>query len=484
MEGCGPCDSVKLKRTSFKSIEDKTKPPPGKVWVGDSIELRIPSAEKGFLHIMRYVCKGSGVKKSMGMLGLTASDCIMTEDQLRAEVRPDHGEILILRLDNLPGQKSKAVHDYHAGKQTDMEFSAPHCHEGASPAEVSFMHDVPKTLACQKQAPDLSGERHFYQAWKTVEMGCNSLGVLTTVDGVEMIRSPLMVYLGLSKPPRYLQLGFGAAVKAYISLETGRSKYEDHAYPGSYAGPHDDTKSDKYCAIWNGDKYIATALGNVTADEREVMARTQRDHPSHQPFGRGAEVRIEEITADCTTPFDNLTEKHPIQSKLDAEKMAVLALAEEAARLSALFKPVLWTPSAPWPDQPFTIGLLDGTPHEGDTGWFIEKLDPSLLHLRIDKVFGGYGHHIGTSRTVDGLLNLMSSPKYVGMAASVCCKPWSALHYEGAVQTVMFNADHKGGIPNADGTMPAKTQRVIDETNNVVRSPLRLHVVRWQAAHL
>ena len=63
----------------------------------------------------------------------------------------------------------------------------------------------------------------------------------------------------------------------------------------------------------------------------------------------------------------------------------------------------------------------------------------------------------------------MSSPKYVGMAASVCCKPWSALHNEGAVQTVMFDADHKGGIPNADGTMPAKTPRVIDETINVVR---------------
>ena len=361
------CDSTKLKRASFKSIEDKTKPPPGKVWVGDSIELRVPSAEKGFLHIMQYICKSSGLKKSMGMLGLTASDCIVTENQLRAEVRPDHGEILILRFDNLPGQKSKAVHDYHAGKQTDMEFSAPHSHEGASLAEVSFMHDVPKTLACQKQAPDLNGERHFYQAWKTVEMGCNSLGQLMTIDGVEMIRSPSMVYFNLTKPPaRYLQLGFGAAVKAYISLETGRSKYEDHAYPGSYAGPHDDTKSDKYCAIRNGDKYIATALGHVTADEREVMARTQRDHPSHQPFGRGAEVRIEEIKADCTTPFDSLTEKHPIQSKLDAEKLAVLALAEEAARQSELFKPVLWTPSAPWPDQPFTIGL----PHEGDN-WLV-----------------------------------------------------------------------------------------------------------------
>lgn len=51
----------------------------------------------------------------------------------------------------------------------------------------------------------------------------------------------------------------------------------------------------------------------------------------------------------------------------------------------------------------------------------------------------------------------------------VCCKPWSALHFEGALQTVMVNFNHKGGIPNADDTMPAKTQRVIGETNNAVR---------------
>ena len=163
-QGCGICDSVKMKRKPFKLLEDKTKPLPGKVWVGDSIELRKTSAEKGYKHIMRYICKGSDMKVSYGMLGLTSGDCIKSEDELRADVRPIHGELMILRLDNLPGQKSKAVEDYHAGKQTSMEWSAPDCHEGATLAEVSFMHDVPKTLACLKQAPDLNDKRHYYQA--------------------------------------------------------------------------------------------------------------------------------------------------------------------------------------------------------------------------------------------------------------------------------------------------------------------------------
>ena len=148
--------------------------------------------------------------------------------------------------------------------------------------------------------------------------------------------------------------------------------------------------------------------------------------------------------------------------------MKEVAAAKEAADEAATFDPVMWTPSAPWPAQPFTIGLLDGKPHRGDVGWFVEQCDPNILHLRIDKAFGGYNHHIGLARTIEGLLKLMRSPHYVGMAASVNCTPWTALHFEGE-QTVMFNSDHPGGIPNADGSMPVKTQVIIDEANAVVK---------------
>ena len=132
---------------------------------------------------------------------------------------------MILRLDNLPGQKSKAVEDYHAGKQTSMEWSAPDCHEGATLAEVSFMHDVPKTLACLKQAPDLNDERHFYQAWKTVEKAANKLSKKLIINGETVLKSAEMIYFNLDKPKPCMLLGFGSAVKAYISLDSGRSKY-------------------------------------------------------------------------------------------------------------------------------------------------------------------------------------------------------------------------------------------------------------------
>ena len=109
-EGCGPCESAKMKRRHFgRSPTDKTPPPAGKRWVGDQLALRVPAAGYGYIALERFVCAGTGLKMLFGLMSFTTDEIERVQQLLRAKVRPDHGEIHILRADSHPSHKSKQM---------------------------------------------------------------------------------------------------------------------------------------------------------------------------------------------------------------------------------------------------------------------------------------------------------------------------------------------------------------------------------------
>ena len=52
-ERCGPCETAKMRRRAFtlNTLADHTPVPIGKKWMFDSLELRLPSREFGYIHI-------------------------------------------------------------------------------------------------------------------------------------------------------------------------------------------------------------------------------------------------------------------------------------------------------------------------------------------------------------------------------------------------------------------------------------------------
>ena len=57
-ENCGPCETAKMSRRAFtlNTLADHTPVPIGKKRMLDSLELRLPSREFGYIHIGLYVC--------------------------------------------------------------------------------------------------------------------------------------------------------------------------------------------------------------------------------------------------------------------------------------------------------------------------------------------------------------------------------------------------------------------------------------------
>ena len=167
-EGCGACESAKMKRRAFtlQTVTDHTRAPVGKKWVVDELQLQVPSAGHGFTYVFVAVDDGSGKRFVFGMRGMSADDQIKAREQLRAAVRPDHGDIWVVRADSLPGHRARKVEDYSAASSIKDELSPPYVHEGVHKAEVTMMHGVPAANALLMAAPDL-GAAHFVSAFRT-----------------------------------------------------------------------------------------------------------------------------------------------------------------------------------------------------------------------------------------------------------------------------------------------------------------------------
>jgi hypothetical protein len=202
--------------------------------------------------------------------------------QLRAWVRPLHGEIQVLKHDNLPALTSKDWKEFMVEESIVDQTSVSYVHEGVGASEVVFLHAVPAANALLRGAN--RSERHFLAAYYTQEAAANST-VRRRPDGTHL--SANMRYYGESKATLRYMWVFGSPVKFLISSEIRASKFDEHARPGWYAGPW-PAAWERCCtyhvAVWDGLRYVKVEAGCLRVDERVVLSRSSRDHPQHQPF--------------------------------------------------------------------------------------------------------------------------------------------------------------------------------------------------------
>ena len=188
--------------------------------------------------------------------------------------------ILVLKGDSHPTHKSKHIDDYCDDSGIQKKFSPPYVHEGVGEAEITFQWDVP-TANCLLLQSD-SHERYFESAFYDVERSGNRL---CKYDG----KSRDMIYYGnTSGAPLTCHMIYGSPVKFLLHPEVRDSKFDDHAQAGTYRGPSRDDESDHRCWVTTGvgalERFVTVDIGCMRIDERSVMARCDRNHPSHQPF--------------------------------------------------------------------------------------------------------------------------------------------------------------------------------------------------------
>jgi hypothetical protein len=283
-EACGICESAKMRRESFRAVTDPTPVPVGKKWVFDTMHMQVPSCQGKYLYITRFVNKltGSpGFKRLYGHIAFTSETLIGLCQRLRAFVRPIHGEIMIFKHDSLPAQESKEMVDYMTEITVQDQSSPPYCHEGVGEVEVTWQWDVPSAMALLMGRDDELG--HFYTAFMTVEKASNRV----IVPGTGKSRD--MVFYDRDAPlPMSCMLAYGSPVKYLLHPEVRDSKFDDHALPGIYRGPSHEDESDHRCLVQAGTgavmRHVTVDTGCIRVDERSVIARTDRNHPSHQPF--------------------------------------------------------------------------------------------------------------------------------------------------------------------------------------------------------
>ena len=448
-EGCGSCESSKMRRRGFtlSTIDTcSTQAPVGKKWVCDSLSLRVPSAEHRYIKIFLAVDDGSSLAVCFGQLGETEADLQQAHDELRAFVRPHHGEIWIIRKDSLPAHRAQQLHDYLSNAQVRDELSPPYVHEGVGAAENIFQHVVPSANALLMAAPDL-GEAHFYTAFRTALAGRNYVP-LPAQEGDQLI-SPVMKFFGKTEWIPNPLLVYGSACKILVHPEARKSKFDAHGQAGVYTGPALRSHSPLHCSVWRGE-YVDVDLGCINIDEREVLSRTKRDHPSHQPYNQqGATAPVKPALGEWYNPS---TSPHPIDAAAahakHQERMDLESLPHQEGEP--------WHAGATPLSTEYSIGICSGRSRPGDIASWMSHLRPQHTHIRIDEIVGGYEHLIQRPHVLKALVELASRPLCVAVVLQLPCGPWSVVKFAaGDGPSPIFTTDAPDGVLNDDGSVVA-----------------------------
>jgi hypothetical protein len=459
--GCGHCESARMKRRPFtmRTIVDKTVPEVGKVWVGDALSLTVPSAYHGYVSLMLFADRNSHKHKIFGMLGETADDHRLAHQLLANEVRPDHGEIFIVRKDSHPTHRSVAHIGDLASSGQASQLSPGGVHEGVGPAEVAFMHGVPAGNALLLGSPDLD-RPHEFTAIRTAIYASD----YTASGDHNPPSSANMRYFGVTKwmpCPYYI---YGSAAKAFVHPEFRNGKGDLHAKPVVYAGPALNSASQIHCCVWQSPRYFDVDIGCLNVDERLVIQRSLRTHPSHQPYNQVGAPHVD-IEPDTSSWFDPRSTVHPAEL---VEKAVAKGGADE--ELIPVYSGPIWLSHAPVPTLPFTVGVGSGPARGGDlAGWIHHLSDGACIHVRIDKKVGGYEHRYDRPDVHAALRRLLSHVRCEGAVLQPTCGPWSRVKFEtrarptdGTEQTSMpspiFTTTHPNGIPNEGGAVVAMAQ--------------------------
>ena len=418
--GCGICDSTKMKRRPFKSLKDKTKPPIGVSWAMDSLSLRVPSAQHNFLYINRFVDRGSGKRRSYGSLTLTADTLAEVIHLHRAFVRPDHGEIHVFKSDGLPALRSYKIIEVLRDCEMRKDMSPAYIHEGVGEVEITFLHDVPSAVAMLRQAA--RPESHFYTSFLHAEKAGNR--VVDPVTG----QSRDMIYYGRTADCLTSMIAYGSPCKTLVHPEIRVSKFDDHAVPGWYAGPSREDESEQRCWIWIGQgatgKYATCDIGCSRFDERQVLARCDRNHPTLQPHALDQTVKAP--VPDFSRWHDNANQ----------------------SRASTY----VWTYAGVQPDQEYVLYLCGGHSREGDVESHIHDItNGRVMTVVIDPARGGYQHCIELEPVLAGIQLLIQNELCVAMIHTRPCSPWSGLRCLRPGPPMLFDLDNLYGIKDANG---------------------------------
>ena len=458
--GCGLCESAMMKRRAFTlqtaSLTDHTKPHIGKFWTWDQIALRVPAVQFGYTVGYLATCKASGKHFMTWTSGMTANDTIQCHNRLRAFVRPHHGEIEHLRGDSHPGHRSRQMADYFSGAtgQPSMQrdLSPGYVHELVGSAEVAFMHTVPVANAYLMGAVDL-GEGHMFKAVGTAVEAWDYQ--LTSKPGEKPSSANMRFYQREDWIDCPFHV-FGSSCKALIHPEERSSKYELHARPAVYCGPALNSTATTSCAVWQGEHYYDVDVGCVNIDERATLARTQRDHHSHQPFGQTSAPK--EIAPALDTWYNPATQVHPADAAA-----AVVDVAEADAHLP-IAQPRVWIAGAEAPTVKFTVGVGAGVSRAGDLcGWHHHLSEGTHEYLPVDPAVGGYEHRADRPHVENGLIDLVRHQKCATVFLQLPCGAFSCsrLSDDGG-PTPLFTVDHPDGVLGADGkVLPAAAAAMV-----------------------
>ena len=432
-EGCGICDSMKMRRRTFRhNLTDHTSVPIGKKWEFDSIKLRVPSAFKGYVYITRFsniIDGGRGKKRSYGHLLLDSESIEHCLQKLRAFVRPVHGEIWIYRRDGLPAQQSHRIEDYWTDCDPSPldQTSPPYVHEGVGTTENSWQWDVP-AANCLLRASK-STEPHFYTAFLDAERSSNAL---VPPGG----KSRDEVYYGSKQQPLLtMGLVYGSPVKFLTHPEIRDSKFSEHAQPGIYRGGSRDDESLHRALVQVGTgaamRHTTVDIGCMRIDERGVIARSDRNHVDHQPFA------LDPIGGDVEPNFSRWHNPN-----IDSSDLLNV-----------------WTASSALPTKPTIVVFGAGADRAEDSKYWTNNLSTGAIEcIRLDKHIGGYEHDWTVPSVNEAMCKLVASPKVTDVFFCSDCAAFSALRcLDNGGPAPMFDSDHPGGIPNPDGSLPPHT---------------------------
>ena len=435
-QGCGACELAKMRRRAFTikvQPDDPTPPTLGKMWTFDVLELRVPSAHTGATFLYAAVEKVS--KKIFGghMRGYSETDVTDAQNELRARVRPRHGEIWIVRMDSHPSHRSKHVRNYMLNAQQRLQLSPPYVHEGVGDPENFFLHYVPAANSMIVASPDL-GEEHFAQSLMYAMVAKDHCVAANSSPP----RSPAMLYY---ESDRFLSshlMVFGSEGKALVHGEARDSKFDDHAKPCIYMGPAVDSDSRAHCAVWFGSTYVDVDIGCTAFNEDTVIDRTRRDHPCTQPFNQVAGRAAIDV-GKPTAIFDLVGD-------------------EGADDELPLVQPVVWVRSMVTPSSSFAVLIWHGGLRAGDmASWTHELSAHKLIPFPIDLFIGGQEHNSSRAPIKKALLELSGDEHCTGTFMSPRCSPFTAARFNQPGPPVLFDTDNRDGIPDDDGEFDSET---------------------------
>ena len=435
-EGCGICEVAKMRRRAFTSsqVRDKTPPPVGKIWGFDTLSLRVPAAETKEVNLTRFVnilvppLPGKNRTYAHKLMDSASIEGIIQEH--RAFVRPIHGEIWAVKMDSHPTHRGRPIADFLIDSGMNKRLSPPYVHEGVGEIEVTWQWDVPAANCLLLQSkPDgwthEQQEAHFKTAFFAHERAKNQI---IPPGG----RSRDMIFYNTDSTKDLMcMMAYGAPVKFLVHPEIRDSKFDEHAVAGVYRGPSRDDESPHRCLVSTGSgallRHVTVDVGCLRVDERAIMDRMNRDHPSLQPHA-------------LTTP--------PPSSPPDFSRWLNPGL-ESYTVLDT------WTASSPLPTSETIVVIGSGNARDGDVRDHLLSISRQAGHpvhvVIIDKAEGGYEHDWTVDRVNAALCTLVASPHVRRVIFSFPCGGWSALLNIQPGPPVLFSKPFPLGVEDDSG---------------------------------